>query len=99
MTRSYFPRQFWTLAGILIGMACLCVSVASAQVPSLEGTYQFVAEKLPDGTVIKPPDIMGLMTYTKTHRNFNIVIKDTTGKFYSYSDRYTDVLAKSVDLG
>ena len=76
MTRSYFPRQFWTLAGILIGMACLCVSVASAQVPSLEGTYQFVAEKLPDGTVIKPPDIMGLMTYTKTHRNFNIVIKD-----------------------
>ena len=35
--------------------------------------------------MLKPPDIIGLFTYTKTHRNFNIVIKDATGKFYSYS--------------
>src|SRR5712691_9686277 len=85
MTRSYFPRQFWTLAGILIGMACLCVSVASAQVPSIEGTYQLISRKLPDGTMLKPPDIMGLCTYTKSHRNFNFVQKDAAGKFLSGS--------------
>jgi hypothetical protein len=28
---------------------------------------------------------MGLLTYTKTHRNFNIVWKDARGKFFSYS--------------
>jgi hypothetical protein len=28
---------------------------------------------------------MGLFTYTKTHRNFNIVLKDATGKFSSTS--------------
>jgi len=28
---------------------------------------------------------MGLLTYTKSHRNFNLVIKDATGKLYSYS--------------
>ena len=58
---------------------------ASAQTPSIEGTYQLVSRTLPTGTVLKPPAIMGLFTYTKTHRNFNIVIKDATGKFYSYS--------------
>jgi hypothetical protein len=28
---------------------------------------------------------MGLLTYTKSHRNFNIVWKDAAGKFSSYS--------------
>jgi hypothetical protein len=53
--------------------------------PSIEGTYQLGSRKLPDGTILKPPDIMGLLTYTKSHRNFNIIWKDTTGKFFSYS--------------
>ena len=53
--------------------------------PSIEGTYKLSSRKLPDGTVLKPPDIMGLLTYTKSHRNFNIVWKDATGKFFSYS--------------
>src|SRR5712691_11083075 len=85
MKRSSFPRQCWALLGVLVGMVLLCALSASAQTPSIEGTYQLISRKLPDGTVLKPPDIMGLLTYTKTHRNFNIVIKDATGKFYSYS--------------
>src|SRR3989449_4822838 len=85
MKRSYFPRQCWFLPGVLVGMVVLFVSAASAQTPSIEGTYQFISRKLPDGTVIKPPDIMGLCTFTKSHRNFNIVQKDATGKFASFS--------------
>jgi hypothetical protein len=85
MTRSYFPRQLWALSGILVGMAFLCVSVAAAQAPSIEGTYQLTSRKLPDGTVIKPPDVMGLYTFTKTYRNFNVVQKDATSKFASFS--------------
>jgi hypothetical protein len=53
--------------------------------PSIEGTYKLSSRKLPDGAVLKPPDIMGLLTYTESHRNFNIVWKDATGKFFSYS--------------
>jgi hypothetical protein len=53
--------------------------------PSIEGTYKLSSRQLPDGTVLKAPDIMGLLTYTKTHRNFNIVWKEPTGKFFSYS--------------
>jgi len=66
-------------------MMLLFTLSAAAQTPSIEGTYQLVSRTLPNGTVLKPPAIMGLFTYTKTHRNFNIVIKDATGKFYSYS--------------
>ena len=35
--------------------------------------------------MLSPPDIMGLFTYTKTHKNFNLVLKDATGKFSSFS--------------
>ncbi len=85
MKRSSFPRQSWALPAILVAMTWLVALPAAAQTPSIEGTYQLVSRTLPNGTVLKPPDIMGLLTYTKTHRNFNIVIKDATGKFYSYS--------------
>src|SRR5712691_5113461 len=85
MKRSYFPRQFWALSGVLACMVLLFASAASAQAPSIEGTYQLISRKLPDGTMLKPPDIMGLLTYTKSHRNFNFVRKDATGKFRSFS--------------
>lgn len=85
MTRSYFPRPFWVLSGVLVVMALLFTLSASAQAPSIEGTYQLLSRKLPDGTMLSPPAIMGLFTYTKTHRNFNIVLKDATGKFRSFS--------------
>ena len=85
MKRSYFPRQCWALSGVLVVMVLLFAISASAQAPSIEGTYKLISRKLPDGTMLSPPDIMGLYTYTKTHRHFNIVLKDATGKFYSDS--------------
>jgi hypothetical protein len=57
----------------------------ASSAPSIEGTYRLGSRLLPDGTVQRPPEIMGLFTYTKSHRNFNIVWKDATGKFFSYS--------------
>jgi hypothetical protein len=85
MKRSYFPQQFWSLSGVLVGIMLLFVSAAAAQTPSIEGTYQLISRTLPDGTVLKPPDVMGLSTRTKSHSNFNIVQKDATGKFSSTS--------------
>ena len=59
---------------------------------SIEGTYRLGSRQFPDGTILKPPDLMGLWTYTKTHRNFNIVRKDATGKFSSRSSVSTYTL-------
>ena len=79
------PRQCRALSGVVVVMAFLFAIDASAQTQSIEGTYQLVLRKLPDGTMLKPPDIMGLCTFTKSHRNFNFVLKDATGKFFSFS--------------
>jgi hypothetical protein len=76
-----------------------------AAAPSIEGTYTLVSRQLPDGTTQRPPAIMGLLTYTKSHRNFNIVWKDAAGKFFSYSlvstyqltsTEYTETLRFSI---
>lgn len=58
--------------------------------PSIEGTYQLVRRELPDGTVQHPPQVKGMLTMTKGHRNFSVVWKDEKGKYYSecYVARY-----------
>lgn len=85
MKPDYFPRPCWSLRGVLVVMGLLYAIAASAQAPSIEGTYQLLSRKLPDGTMLSPPELMGLWTYTKSHRNLNIVRKDATGKFTSRS--------------
>lgn len=57
----------------------------SPKFPSIEGTYKLVSRKLSDGKVLTGPDIVALITFTKTHRNFNVAWKDSTGKHRSYS--------------
>jgi hypothetical protein len=64
----------------------------ASSAPSIEGTYQFISRQLPDGTILRPPAIMGLQTYTKSHRTFNVVRKDATGKFFSFSNVSTYTL-------
>jgi hypothetical protein len=71
-----------------IGSLCFAGEQPTPQAPSapsIAGTYQLISRQLPNGTMLKPPDIMGLFTYTKSHRNFNIVWKDAAGKSSSYS--------------
>ena len=57
-------------------------SQPTAASPSIEGTYKLMSRELPNGTVLRPPKIMGLFTFTKTHRNFNIIGEDAGGKFF-----------------
>jgi hypothetical protein len=64
----------------------------ASSAPSIEGTYQLLSRQLPDGTMLRPPDIRGLFTYTKSHRTVNIVRKDATGKFSSSSNVSTYTL-------
>ncbi len=85
MKRYFFPPYLRVVAALLVTTFLLCASAALAQAPSIEGTYRLVSRTLKDGTVVKPPDVMGLQTYTKTHRNFNILSKEADGQFTSRS--------------
>jgi hypothetical protein len=70
----------------VLAAALFAISTAAlAQTPSIEGTYRLISRTLRDGTVLKSPEVMGLQTYTKTHRNFNILSKDPSGQFTSRS--------------
>ena len=55
------------------------------KVPSIMGTYHFVSRTLADGTVLKPPMVNGIQTFTKDIRNFNVMWTDKNGKHFSFS--------------
>lgn len=55
-------------------------AVQTAADPDIAGSYRLVERVLPDGTAITPPDIVGLMTFTKGYRNFNIVWPNPDGE-------------------
>lgn len=59
--------------------------------PSIEGTYQLARRELPDGTVLFPPRVKGIITYTNGLRSYSSVWEDDKGKFYSecYVAHYT----------
>ena len=105
MMRGSFPRRAAALSCVLIALTSLLPLPASAQGPSIEGTYRLVSRTLPDGTVLAPPEMMGLFTYTRTHRNFNVVYRDASGRFRSFSvgstyaltaTEYTETLLFSI---
>lgn len=52
---------------------------------SIEGTYRLVSRSLANGMTVKPPVIVGLFTYTKFYRNFNVMWVDSSGKRTSLS--------------
>lgn len=89
MKRSAFPRQRWALSGVLVSIVWLCVSAASAQVPNIEGTYKLMGRRLPDGTTQPSPAIVGLITYTKHYRSFQLIWTEPDGKIYSLSSGAT----------
>jgi hypothetical protein len=72
-----------TVAAVVITLSF--AGTVFGQAPTIEGTYKLISRKLPNGTTMSPPQIMGLFTYTKTHRNFNIVQRTEAGKFRSFS--------------
>ncbi len=53
--------------------------------PSIEGTYRLVSRTLPDGTKQSYPEVCGLLTFTREHRNFNVFWRDDAGKSFSAS--------------
>src|SRR5207245_11608654 len=81
-----------TLTSLLMGLAALiaCVGQAACEAPQkpgvaakepiIEGTYKLVSRDLPNGKKQGPPDVLGLLTYTKEYRNVNNYVKRASVK-------------------
>ena len=85
-------RLTYRTVAMLLALALLTLSAAAqlpakqeGTTPSIEGTYKLMSRQMADGTTIKAPAIMGMLTYTKEHRNFNVYWKNADGKLFSYS--------------
>src|SRR5262245_51964437 len=85
MKQHFSWKPTFNLVPVLVTMLALAFGPAFAQAPSIEGTYRLVSRTSKDGTVLTPPEVIGLLTYTKEYRQFNIVSKDAEGKRTSRS--------------
>jgi hypothetical protein len=68
-----------------VGFAGEGLTSPASSTPTIEGTYKLISRRMPNGTMQFPPDIIGLMTYTKSHRNFNMMWKEPDGRIYALS--------------
>ena len=84
MFRSSIFRA-WLAVSLVVAAAPLSLPSAYADGPNIEGTYLLVSRTLPDGTLQKPPAINGLMSYSRQHRNLNVMWTDADGTPRSYS--------------
>jgi hypothetical protein len=51
--------------------------------PSLEGTWVLESRDLPDGSVQRPPAVLGCLSFADGRRNFNVHWKDAQGRAIS----------------
>ncbi|HSM36104.1 MAG TPA: hypothetical protein VK837_06875 [Longimicrobiales bacterium] len=90
-----FPRRLLFGAVVFVGVSVVLASCTPAgeteqraaasdeDSPTIEGTYRLVSRALPDGTILTPPQVMGLLTYAQTHRSITVVGEDSAGKFFA----------------
>ena len=79
---------------VLVVLFAVPARMAAASDPkhaNIEGTYKLVSRTMTDSTVKTAPEVIGMITFTKTYRNFNVAWKEADGKVFSYSviSRYT----------
>ncbi len=84
-----------TIALVALLIAALAAvawaAAGTAKHVGIEGTYKF-ASRVKSSAPDKPvPGVVGMQTFTKEYRNFNVSWKDASGKTFSYSviSKYT----------
>ena len=82
-----------------LSLILLTSAVAPPKSPNIEGTYRLISRDMADGTKLVPPNITGLITFTKRYRNFNVYWKDGSGKATSISAIATYQLTTSMPAG
>ena len=77
-------NKLYLSIAITIGIVICLLGIPKGQAQqhqhlAIDGTYRLTSRKLADGTIMKPPDVIGLYTYTKSYRNFSLVEKSAQG--------------------
>ena len=76
-------KNIYSNSALALFLLLTLSSVSTAQ--SIDGTYVLESRLMADGTVIKPPQIIGLYNLEAGYINFNLANKDASGKVQSVS--------------
>lgn len=63
----------------------LAAGPAAAQNSAIEGTWELVSRTLPNGQMVKHPDIQGVLSFADGYRNINVLFRTQNGSWGSYS--------------
>jgi hypothetical protein len=78
---SFLAKRRWGVLALL-----LCAFPAVGQSPlGIEGTWRLTARELADGRVLRPPQVVGLLSLSSGFRNMNVAWKDSNGKWSFHS--------------
>ncbi len=88
---SFRMGTAWAMTAVLT--VASAPRAAAGDEEALLGSYRLMKRVLTDGKELRFPEIVGFMTYTKTHRNFNLMWKDEKGARASLSLIATYTLA------
>jgi len=83
--RGYLSNGLVRIVAGAMALVLLTAVAVLAESPALQGTYKLVSRQLPDGTTKSQPDVMGLLTFTSTHRTLNVVWKGPNDIISTYS--------------
>lgn len=74
------------LAVAAVSSVALSQAIAAPkQAASIDGTYELVRRVLPNGTVLRPPDVMALYTLSRGRFSLNLFFKNPDGTLASES--------------
>jgi hypothetical protein len=86
---------------IVVMVAISVAAPAVAQNSAIEGTWELMSRTLPDGQIVRKPDIQGVLNFAGGYRNINVLFRTPDGSWGSYSavasykissNRYTETL-------
>ena len=78
---GFSAKRLWGVLALL-----LCAIPAIGQPPlGIEGTWRLTARELADGRVLRPPQVVGLLSLSSGFRNMNVAWKDSSGKWSFHS--------------
>jgi hypothetical protein len=85
MKRHQACHRGLLLSCLLCAIVLFGTTSAVAQQSAAEGTWRLVSRKLPDGTTVSPPNVMGIGSWLKGYRNLNVLWTGPDGAAFSYS--------------
>lgn len=84
-TRRFLPLALAVMAAAIVTLSFAGEPRNHDKAPNLEGSYKLIMRQLPDGSMHTAPEINGLLTFTKTHRNLSLVWQDAQSKLHSHT--------------